>query len=166
MNALPTTLVNLTAERVALRAMQDSDADALFAIYGDSEVMRYASDPTFPSRETVFTMLTSVRSLLAAGSALEWAITDRNTNQLVGTCGIHSLQASMGAAELGCMLARQFWGKGYMHEALFPVIDYSRESLGLIRLLADIDTPNTRSIRLFQRLGFRHVEGTIYCREL
>lgn len=166
MHTLPTTLVNLATERVALRAMQDSDADALFVIYGDSDVMRYASDPTFPNRETVFTMLASVRRLLAAGSALEWAITDHVTDQLVGTCGIHSLQASTGAAELGCMLARQFWGQGYMHEALLLVIDYSRETLGLTRLLADIDAPNTRSIRLFQRLGFRHVEGTMYCREL
>lgn len=166
MKTLPTTLPPLFAERVALREMRDSDVDALFTIYGDPEVMQYASDPTFSDRATVLKMLQSVRHLLAAGSSLEWAIADQATDRLLGTCGIHSLKPATRTAEIGCMLGRQFWGKGYMHEALSLVIDYSRETLSLTRLLADIDTPNTRSIRLFQRLGFVHDEGTIYYREL
>ncbi len=163
---LPTTLRHLVSPRFLLREMRDTDIDALFAIYGDSETMRYASDPTFPDRASIAMMLVSVRRLLASGSSLEWAIVDRDTDRLIGVCGIHSFQATTRTAEIGSMLVRELWGNGYMPEALRLVIDYARQSLGLAGLLANIHSCNERSIRLFRRLGFEHAKGTIYALEL
>jgi RimJ/RimL family protein N-acetyltransferase len=146
--------------------MQPSDAPELFAIYGDPEVMQYASDDPFPSVETVSVMLASVAQLLATGESLEWAVIDTRSGALVGTCGLHSFDANVSAAEIGCMLARSAWGRGIMREALSELFHYAQTALAVRVLHADIDAGNQRSIRLFQQLGFVHTHDTIYERIL
>lgn len=166
MTNLPTTLTPLASQRLRLREMHDNDLEALFAIYGDSETMRYASDPVFPDRTIVALMLDSVRRLRASGASLEWAIADRESDRLIGVCGIHSYQPATHTAEIGGMLIRELWGRGYMPEALQLVIDYARSQLALAWLLADIHPSNDRSLQLFRGLGFEHAKGTIHSLKL
>lgn len=142
--------------------MDAADVSDLFAIYGDPEVMRYASDLPFSEPATVLTMLESVNRLLAAGASLEWGIEKKPHGHLIGTVGLHSFEPSRTAAEVGCLLVKPAWGQGYMREALHPVMNYARDELGLKRLVADMDAANTRSIRLFESLGFCHQARTIY----
>jgi RimJ/RimL family protein N-acetyltransferase len=146
--------------------MQPDDMPALFAIYGDPEVMRYAGDEPFPDEATVVVMLRSVARLLATGESLEWAAVERASGQLVGTCGLHGFDEATDGAEVGCLLARAAWGRGLMGEALLTLFRYAQDELGVRLLLADIDAPNLRSIRLFIGLGFVHTQGTLYEREL
>ncbi len=63
---LPRTLPSLSTPRLLLRAFDAGDSADLFAIYGDSEVMRFVGEPPFPSLATVAQMLASVARLLAA----------------------------------------------------------------------------------------------------
>lgn len=161
MKPLPHTLPALSTDRLWLRAMRESDTEELFVIYGDPEVMRYASDEVFSEPQMVLTMLASVDRLLAAGTSLEWGIEDRG-GELIGTCGLHSFEPANSSAAVGCMLARKAWGKGYMHEALVAIFGYAKQNLGLVCLQADIDTHNTRAIRLFRTLGFQYVHATFY----
>lgn len=124
------------------------------------------SDEPFPDEATVAVMLRSVARLLAAGESLEWAVVDRASGQLVGTCGLHGFDEAADAAEVGCLLARAAWGRGFMREALLTPFRYGQNELGARLLRADIDAPNLRSIRLFGSLGFVHRRDTIYEREL
>lgn len=165
-NPRPTTLPTLETERLVLRSMQPSDAPALFAIYGDPDVMQYASDEPFPSVETVSVMLASVERLLGAGESLEWAVIEQGTGALVGTCGLHSFDERVSAAEVGCMLARGAWGRGLMREALPALFHYAQAALAVRVVRADIDAANQRSLRLFRQLGFRHAHDTVYERIL
>jgi ribosomal-protein-alanine N-acetyltransferase len=162
----PTELPTLETERLLLRPMRQEDAPALFTIYGDPEVMRYAGDEPFPDEATVAVMLRSVARLLEAGESLEWAVVERASGQLVGTCGLHRFDEAADAAEVGCLLSRAAWGRGFMREALLTLFCYAQDELGIRLLLADIDAPNLRSIRLFESLGFVHTHDTLYEREL
>jgi RimJ/RimL family protein N-acetyltransferase len=53
-----------------------------------------------------------------------------------------------------------------MREALPELFRYAQETLGVRLLRADIDAPNLRSARLFERLGFAHARTTRYERVL
>lgn len=75
--------------------------------------------------------------------------------QVIGTCDLHSFNTDFSAGEPGCHLAREFWGKGLMLEALIRVIGFARDSFQLKRLKADIGPENFRSMKLFNKLGFR-----------
>ncbi len=153
----PTELLPLHGSRIVLRAMRDDDAADLFDLYGDPEVMRYTDEDPFPDLVTVGLMLDSVRRLLACGQSLEWAIALRKTGRLAGTCGLHSLDRRSGKAEMGCLLLRAAWGKGYMAEAAALVMDHATQRLSLRHLDADVAADNRRAQRFFQKLGFSQV---------
>ncbi|CAB5704635.1 Acetyltransferase (GNAT) family [Aeromonas hydrophila] len=160
---LPHALPSLSTPRLLLRAFDAGDSADLFAIYGDSEVMRFVGEPPFPTLATVAQMLASVERLLAAGESLEWGLVARDSDRLIGTCGLHSFAGNAGLrqAEVGCMLARRHWGEGWMAEALTALIAYARR-LGLATLVADIEPDNLPSQRLFERLGFVWQQDTCY----
>lgn len=160
---LPHALPSLSTPRRLLRALDAGDSADLFAIYGDSEVMRFVGEPPFPSLATVAQMLASVARLLAAGESLEWGLVARDSSRLIGTCGLHSFagEAGLRQAEVGCMLARSHWGEGWMAEALTALIAYARQ-LGIATLVADIEPDNLPSQRLFRRLGFVWQQATCY----
>ncbi|MFM4720888.1 GNAT family N-acetyltransferase [Aeromonas bivalvium] len=163
---LPLELPVLLTTRLVLRPLGAQDSVDLFAIYGDPEVMRFVGEPPFPSLATVSQMLASVERLLASGESLEWGLTLRESDHLIGTCGLHSfvadpVQAGLPQAEVGCMLARSHWGQGLMGEALSAVTGYAGE-LGIHTLLADIEPENGPSQRLFRRLGFVWQQDTCY----
>lgn len=145
----------LLTPRLCLRPIDDADADALLAVYGDPEVMRHASDPPFPDLGTVLLMLASIERLRLQGRSLEWAIAGRDDDGLIGTCGLHGFDPAAREAEVGCLLRRDRWGRGLMREALGPVIALARDALHLQALRAEIDAGNARSQRLFGALGFR-----------
>jgi ribosomal-protein-alanine N-acetyltransferase len=50
---------------------------------------------------------------------------------------------------------RDNWGKGYASETLQAIVSYCFTELGLNRIEAEIYEFNDRSIRLFERQGFR-----------
>ncbi|MOA52011.1 Acetyltransferase (GNAT) family protein [compost metagenome] len=106
-------------------------------------------------------MLASVERLLAVGESLEWGLVLRESGHLIGTCGLHSFETGLRQAELGCMLARNHWGRGLMGEALSAVMEYAGE-LGIRTLLADIEPENLPSQRLFRRMDFVWQQGTLY----
>jgi len=149
------TIPVLTTSRLRLRALEKSDQDALFQIYGDPEVMQFASDPAFPNISYIEQMLASINTLFEQHQSVEWGITLKDANQVIGTCGFHSFTPDTQAAEIGCLLRRLYWGQGLMHEALSTLIPWGLEQFGLDTLYADIDEPNLRSRKLFQRLGFQ-----------
>jgi len=154
----------LSTHRLHLRALTPADRHDLFGIYGDPVVMQHASDPPFPDVTFVDQTLTSVAALFQQQQSIEWGMTMHTDDHVIGTCGIHSFTDQRNAAEIGCLLQQAYWGQSLMREALEVVIQFGFTELQLDMLHADIDAPNTRSIRLFQRLGFcqEHPDSTIY----
>ena len=149
-------LPQLTTPRLTLRSITPSDDDDLFTIYGDPEVMQFASDPPFTDRVQVAQLRVSVARLLAERISIEWGIVVNQDARLVGTCGLHSFTPDRTQAEIGCLLARAAWGQGIMFEALSAVIHFGCQTLALQMIVANIDARNYRSLALFDRLGFHY----------
>jgi RimJ/RimL family protein N-acetyltransferase len=63
-------------------------------------------------------------------------------------------------ADLGYGLAHQHWGRGYMTEALSPLMEWAIGQESIYRLWAVCDVENERSARLLERLGMKR-EGVL-----
>ncbi|MDU0206416.1 GNAT family N-acetyltransferase [Paenibacillus sp. MAH-36] len=56
------------------------------------------------------------------------------------TCGFHCwYQEERSRAEIGFELAKGYWGKGIMLEALEPVIDFGFTQMGLVIIEATVE---------------------------
>jgi RimJ/RimL family protein N-acetyltransferase len=81
-----------------------------------------------------------------------WAIESREDGRLIGRAGfLHP--PGWPEAELGWLLARDAWGRGYAAEAVRAARDHGRAHLGLQAPISLIRPDNLRSIALAGRLG-------------
>jgi RimJ/RimL family protein N-acetyltransferase len=146
-------LPTLHAGPVRLRWLTDTDIPALFAIFGDPLVTRYWGFAALPDLEAAAALLADIHREFRAGSLFQWGV-EATDGQLVGTCTLARLDPANRRAELGFVLGRAFWGRGYMTAALPAVIDFAFGRLGLHRVFADTDPRNAPAIRALERLGF------------
>ena len=151
MRRLPSSLPVLETERLLLCAVGIADVPDLHTIYGDPEVMRYASDPAFMHEREYVQTVASIERYLREDQGIEWGIVLKSSAVMVGVIGLHNFEGVQ--AEIGCLLARAYWGQGLMREAVLAVMEFA-PGIGLMRLNAEIDAGNARSERLFAGLGF------------
>jgi RimJ/RimL family protein N-acetyltransferase len=91
----------------------------------------------------------------------DYAIHKKDSDELIGCGMIAHINRYNRRCELGIGLGwnEDNWHKGYASETLQAIIAYCFKELGLNRIGAEIYEFNARSIRLFERNGFRR-EGT------
>jgi ribosomal-protein-alanine N-acetyltransferase len=141
--------------RLRLRSIEDSDIDAMFAIYADREVSRYLSFPPMTARAEAEAFVGRIRAGYENGSSWQLAVERREDGALIGTCILFHFHEQSRRAEIGYTLGRPHWSQGYMREALDGLIGIAFGALDLNRLEADIDPRNEPSARILERLGFR-----------
>lgn len=152
--SFPTVFPVLGTERLVLRELTHADADVLFEIHSDPEAMRYGSGPPWSARSRAVEMLERAERDFAEQASIRWGLVVRDDDTLVGVTNLHSIHAQCCRAELGYVLDRRRWGRGYNHEALTRIIDWAFAELGLHRLEAELDPRNEASARAVERLGF------------
>lgn len=151
----PFDTLALDTPRLQLRPLRAADAEALFRMHADPEVMRYWSTPPWAGIEQAHAMIDVDREALPAGRHLRLALTLRGDDHvLVGTGSLFNFHEASRRAEIGYVLAREVWGRGLMHEALTALVGFAFETLNLNRLEADVDPRNTASAKSLARLGF------------
>ncbi len=85
-----------------------------------------------------------------------WGLFEKtNPDEIIGA--VH-LWRKGGPENRGFWLGRKFWGKGYMTEAVEPVVDYAFTSLGFEKLVFANALGNTRSRRVKEKMGARLIE--------
>jgi len=137
-----------------LRRPEFADADDLFAVFSDREVMRYWSRTAFADRAEAVALIESIHALARQGTLLQWAICTNDDDRAIGTCTLAGIDRANGRAEVGFILGRAHHGQGLAREAVSTVLDHAFETLGLRRVEADVDPRNRASIALLDRLGF------------
>ncbi len=150
----------LATERLTLRFLGVRDIPALYDMYSDPEVVRYWSSPPWTKLVQAETSLARTLDGYRTGETLRMGIVLTATGQLVGECNLRDFYEQNRRAEIGYALARVYWGKGYLTEALSAFIDYAFKEMKLNRIEADIHPANLASAKSLDRLGFRQ-EGLL-----
>lgn len=151
----------LETERLHLRQILPTDAEAWLAVFDHPDVMRYLTGFDEPT-----TNLTEVESfvrwaddIFTRKSGLRWAITLKPDNAMIGTCGFHLYKPMQRCAEIGYELHHDYWRLGIMTEALTAILQFGFEQMQLHRAEANVTVGNQASGGLLRRLGFT-LEGT------
>src|SRR2546426_514975 len=156
----PEHLPTIDASRIRLRWISQKDTDAFYAIYSNPEVMRYWSTAPLPDRDAASKLISEIHDLFQRRMILKWGIALRSDDRLIGSITLFNLSFPHHRSEIGYALAHEYWGHGYMNEALMALLKYAFESLDLHRIEADVDPRNDASIRTLEKLGFQR-EGIL-----
>ncbi len=147
----------LATQRLTLRPLEASDAEAMHRLVNDWEVTRTLAVVPFPyPRELADEWIASTRAELAKETAYSLAITGREGEQetLVGVVSLR-LDPEARTASLGYWVGRRFWGHGVATEAAGRLARWALANLRLDRITADVATDNTTSTAVLRRIGFR-----------
>jgi len=147
----PQPTIELTGIR--LRPLRAGDAAAWHAYLSDPQVTELTSYPQMSLAE-VQSMLARVTQAYSAGSSCKWAVALQDDDQLVGTCGFNEWSRTHGWAELAYELARPYWGRGVMSQAVAACLGWAFGAPPFNRVHAFVMIGNRRSERVLERAGF------------
>jgi RimJ/RimL family protein N-acetyltransferase len=149
------TGLQLETPRLVLRQFVEADLDALAAMYADPGTMRYLGDGrTFDRAETWRAINGMLGHWLLRGYGM-WAVAEKETGSMIGRVGFINPEGWPGF-ELGWIIGRSRWGRGYAPEAAAVALRYARDTLRQDRVISLIRPANAASIRVAEKIGQRH----------
>jgi ribosomal-protein-alanine N-acetyltransferase len=137
---------------IRLRPLRVEDAVAWHSYLSDPAVIEKTSYPILSQAEVGW-MIERCLAGYAAGTSCTWALTAAD-DRLLGTCGFCQLSIAEGAAELAYDLARPWWGRGYMSQAVGACVDWVFGWPEFDRVEAHVMVGNHRSKRVLERARF------------
>ena len=157
---VPEDFPQLETDRLILRKMTPDDAEPIFQIFADDEVTKFYDVASFTSIGQARELIELNLERFNRREGIRWAIVRKEDDTLVGTCGYNNLYKTSRRGVIGYDLARAYWGKGIITEALRVMIRYGFEGLGLNRIEAFVMPENLASMNALRKLGFRE-EGVL-----
>ncbi len=142
---------SLLTDRLLIRPLEESDAQAVAAYRSDPAVAR------FQSWTAPYSVLDAVGLVGGDPTVAGWtqfAIVLRGNDTLIGDLGIN-LHDNLRQAEIGFTLDARYHGLGYAVEAVTRALEHLFTELGLHKVSAECDARNDPSARLLERVGFR-----------
>jgi RimJ/RimL family protein N-acetyltransferase len=159
----------LETARLLLRPWRIDDETAYAALLGDDEVMRYlGSGLRYRAKRSVAAAVATVSDLEARRAVHkliahwerlgfgEWAVEEKASGRLIGQVGLHHQRdwtEEPAKVEVGWLLVRDAWGKGYATEAGAASLRDGFERVGLDRVISIALVENRRSVRVMERIG-------------
>jgi RimJ/RimL family protein N-acetyltransferase len=148
----------LRTGRLLLRGLRADDLDPYARMYADPDVMRFLEGGHPLDRATAFRSMAVHLGHWQLRGFGQWALEDRASGELVGRAGLWQPEGWPGL-EVGWLLQRESWGRGFATEAGAAAIDYAFRVLGVEKVISLIRPENHASIRVAERLGESY-EGT------
>jgi RimJ/RimL family protein N-acetyltransferase len=150
----------LTTDRLRLRQFGAADVEPYARICSDPETMRHIGDGRVLDLVDAWRAVALMLGHWQLRGYGIWAVEERATGELVGRIGLHRPEG-WPALEVGWLLARPRWGRGYATEGAAAAVGYAWRELGAGHLVSLIDPANERSIRVAERLG-ESPEGEVH----
>src|SRR5919106_4498851 len=143
----------LQGERVVLRPVQAWDRERLYELVETIEVRALSSErPPLPlSLEEAEAR--DKRWLEERSEHSAWFAIDVDA-ELIGICGLHSIDHYQQLAEAGIRLGREQWGKGLGQDALRTLVDYGFRPLNLLKVSLRVLADDERAVGAYRKVGF------------
>ena len=146
-------------KRLHLRKPLLSDAVPIFEQYTqDEEVTKYLLWHPHKSIKESKEFLRRCVKVWKEGTAFPWSIIRKSDQHFLGMIEIVNLDHA--GANVGYVLAKKYWGKGYMVEALKAIINWALSQNEIYRVWAFCDVENTASSRVLEKSGMKR-EGIL-----
>jgi [ribosomal protein S5]-alanine N-acetyltransferase len=148
----------IETKQLSLRQPATEDAVLIFEQYAqDPEVTKYISWQPHKSVRETDEFIDRCISVWANNSAFPYVLICKEDAQLIGMIEI---RINKYKADLGYVLARSEWGKGYMPEAMQALTNWALGQDEIYRVWAVCDVENAASARVMEKVGMQR-EGVL-----
>jgi len=142
----------LQTERLILRAFKQEDTEGYHQCCADPEVMQYLGNgTTFTLEETWRRIAFFLGHWQLRGYGM-WAVESKASGMFLGRIGFHQ-PLNWPGLEIGWLIRKEDWGKGYATEGAKMLLDDGRKSLQLKEIISLIQPLNIPSIKVAEKIG-------------
>jgi len=160
--------LELETDRLFLRPLAQGDWDLTLEMFTDPEVMEFVADVI--SEEALAAEMKAFIRRGAGGRVGVWCVLQRETGEKLGTAVLLPLPIEESDTdwsllqedrypdaeiEVGYILKRSAWGKGYATEACRRLVQFAFEETELDEIVAVTDPRNAVSQKVLRKCGLR-----------
>lgn len=150
-----TPFPELKTERLLLRRLEKKDANELFFLRSNKDVLRYLGKEPAASVKEVEEFIERINKAADQNESILWGIALLSEpTVIIGTICLWNFKKENYRAEIGFLLHPGHWRKGIMKEAIIRVIDYGFNVLKLHSIEAVLSADNIASSAILESTGF------------
>jgi len=171
-------LTVISTSRLTLRDIHLTDLPAFHRLFSHADVIRYLEYGPYDEFQTrewlshvIVTKYGSPRLVHHYAIELDDTAPGRHTDSpgstyppssknVAGWIALSTTEPSTREWALSFALGHEYWGQGYMTEAVRALVDHAFLDLSAHRIYADVDPDNIASARLLDKCGF-DLEGRL-----
>lgn len=148
--------VIIETERLLLREFTLDDAELVYELNLDPEVIRYTGDPVRDMAHAQEVLEHTILPQYSLYNHGRWAVHIKPDLEFIGWCGLKT-RPERNEIDLGYRFKRSAWGKGYATEAAWACINYGFEKLQLARIVGRAMPQNTASLKVLEKCDMQYV---------
>ncbi|MEQ9186429.1 MAG: GNAT family N-acetyltransferase [Cryomorphaceae bacterium] len=152
-----------SSDRLHFFELSPSDANRLYLLNSDQEVIRYTGDAPFRSIEDARQFLIQYDEYERSGFG-RWGLARKDNDAFIGWCGLK--RHENGEVDVGFRLLQSEWKQGFATEASLACLQLAFETLHLPYVIGRVMRENTASIQVLERIGMRfwkETEEDLHC---
>ena len=151
-------------DRLILRPFTADDVETLLSIYQTEGIRKYFPPSPPVTIERIQRFITRQQEDWDQYGYGIWGIVPKDASQVIGWVGLTFLP-ELNETEVGYLLDKPFWGKGFATEAARASLQFGFEQCGLDHIVALVFADNLASRRVIEKCGMTF-EETIHLWEV
>jgi ribosomal-protein-alanine N-acetyltransferase len=152
----------IETKRLILREVNHGDAESIFELFSEPEVMKYFSNTPRSIEEAHERIELDLGQYIKRGFGF-WATVLKDTGEIIGQCGLLAQKVDeVDETEIAYALAKEYRGQGFATEATKAIKHYGFNKLNFNRLISIIDPNNISSQKVALRTGLAFEKTTVW----
>ena len=143
----------LETDRFILRQIILDDIDDMYEYAKNPEVAEYLTWSPHIDKAYTFEYVSYLQDRYKAGEFYDWAVVDKASGKMIGTCGFTRFDYFNDCGEIGYVINPNFQGQGVATEVLGRTIRFGFEKLNLHRIECRFMIENEGSRRVMEKNG-------------
>jgi ribosomal-protein-alanine N-acetyltransferase len=154
---------SILTERLDLTPLKESDAQDLFELHSDPEVMKYIG-PTLTNINEAKSRIAKVLKYSAENDGFGiWAARLEETEEFIGWCVLCHIELNPeNPIEVGYRIHQKFWNKGYATEMGKVLKEYAKIKLKIENIVGITHPDNIGSCKVLEKIGLSYKEDRTY----
>lgn len=158
-----TNIPVIDLDDIYLRAVEYEDYKDMFDYGSDDEVTKTLAWGTYTELQDA---LDSIQNVFLTRPKKEipaaYAIVHKQDHKMIGTCDFFRVDWEDAVGEIGYVLNRKYWNRGYMTKVCKAVIQFGFEYLGLQKIEIRHLPENNGSRRVIEKCGFTYTKDVYF----
>ncbi|MDN4014361.1 GNAT family N-acetyltransferase [Chryseobacterium gambrini] len=148
----------LETQRLILRKFEETDAERMFLLDSNPEVMKYIGVPPLSDISESENVIKMIQQQYLDNGVGRLAVIEKESGLLIGWSGLKLITQEINGYnniyDLGYRFIPKYWGKGYALESAKASLDFGFNDLKAETIYAHAHSENEGSNHILRKLGF------------